>query len=234
MAGLTKLYRKLLTRYGPQGWWPLLELHRGRKGTNPTKTGSMRGYHPGDFSYPRTERQRFEIAVGAILTQNTSWVNVEKALLALEKAGLIDPERMRMAREEELRMPIRPAGYFNQKAKKLKAFAAFYRALEGRTPTREELLALWGIGPETADSILLYAYRVPEFVIDAYTRRVLAAQGFLTGKETYDKVKAFCEKGLPKDVKTYQEFHALLVEHAKRLRPARRAGRPGKKPVRKE
>lgn len=228
---LRALYQKLLARYGPQGWWPLLELHRCRKGANPTKTGSMRGYHPGDFSYPRTERQRFEIAVGAILTQNTSWVNVEKALDALEKARLLDPERMRMAREEELSIPIRPAGYFNQKAKKLKAFAAFYRALEGKTPPREELLGIWGIGPETADSILLYAYHVPEFVVDTYTRRVLATEGFLTGNEPYDEVKSFCEKELPKDFKTYQEFHALLVEHAKQIakqirRSARRAAGP--------
>ncbi len=212
---LRALYRRLLNRYGPQGWWPLLGLH-GRHGTNPTKTGSVEGYHPGDYSYPRTDRQRFEICIGAILTQNTGWPNAEKALRNLDGAGLLDAERMLAATEEELRKLIRPAGYYNQKARKLKALAAFYILLGGRTPSREELLALWGVGPETADSILLYAYHLPEFVVDAYTRRVLAAEGLATGKETYDEVKALCVKGLLQDVAVYQEFHALLVERAKR------------------
>lgn len=213
-ANLTGYYHRLLRTYGPQGWWPLLEC----KGTNPTKTGSINGYHPGDHSYPQTERQRFEICVGAILTQNTAWPNVEKALRNLDREHLLDPHRMLHADEDALRQLIRPAGYFNQKAKKLKIFAAWYLKLEKRVPSREELLGIWGVGPETADSILLYAYGVPEFVVDAYTKRILSDMKLVEPTASYDKTKTFCAKRLPRDVAVYQEFHALLVEHAKRLK----------------
>ena len=209
-TALGELYRALLKEHGPQGWWPLL----GVRGTNPTKTGSLRGYHPGDFTYPRNAGQRFEICVGAILTQNTAWPNVEKALLRLKAVKALSAAALLGLPEKELAAHIRPAGYFNQKAKKLKVFAHFFQGLRGRTPTRDELLSLWGIGPETADSILLYAYRVPTFVVDAYTRRVLLSAG-MTRETCYDALKALFERSLPRDAALYQEFHALLVEHGK-------------------
>ncbi len=204
-------YEKLLEKYGLQGWWPLLDC----KGCNPTKTGSIQGYHPGDYSYPKNENQRFEICIGAILTQNTSWPQVEKALINLKKINAINPEKIKNMEISELCHAIKPAGYFNQKAKKLKIFSEFYINLKGKKPTRDELLALWGIGPETADSILLYAYKLPSFVADAYTRRIFSSMGLIKKYETYDNIKKLFEDNLEKDFKLYQEYHALIVEHAK-------------------
>lgn len=212
MNKIKKLYEKLLKLYGPQGWWPLL----GYKGTKPTKTGSIKGYHPNDYSYPKNDKQRFEICIGAILTQNTSWPQVEKALLNLKGLNALNSKEMKNLKLEKLKQAIKPAGYFNQKAKKLKIFAEFYINLKARTPTREELLNIWGIGPETADSILLYAFKMPEFVVDAYTKRVFANLGLIEKNEKYEKVKKLFEDNLPKDFKLYQEYHALIVEHAKR------------------
>jgi len=212
MNSIKKLYEKLLKLYDPQGWWPLLEC----KGTNPTKTGSIKGYHPNDYSYPRNKKQIFEICIGAILTQNTSWPQVEKALLNLRKLKALTPMKIKKLNLEKLKQAIKPAGYFNQKAKKLKIFAEFYINLKGKTPTREELLNVWGIGPETADSILLYAFKVPTFVVDAYTKRIFAKLGLIEKNEQYEKVKKMFEENLPKDFKLYQEYHALIVEHAKR------------------
>ena len=110
--------------------------------------------------------------MGAILTQNAAWPNVEKALRALEAPGILDPGAILAQAEPELAALIRPSGYHNAKARKLKELATFFRDLQGRTPSRSELLAVWGIGPETADSIRLYAYGQLEMVVDAYTRRV--------------------------------------------------------------
>lgn len=208
---LKRIYRKLLKEYGPQGWWPLLDV----KGTNPTKTGSIKGYHPGDYSYPRTRHEQFEICVGAILTQNTSWPNVEKALLNLNSGFLLNPKKVIESDINHLSDAIRPAGYFNQKAKKLKIFSEFYQ--KNKRPTRTDLLNVWGIGPETADSILLFAYKVPSFVVDAYTKRILINQKIIEETATYDEIKALFEKSIEKDYMIYQEFHALLVEHAKRF-----------------
>ena len=228
---LKNIHDILLKQYGPQGWWPLLELDDGiegekctsnnksrpkNKGCNPTKTGSINGYHPGDYSYPKTEAQKFEICVGAILTQNTSWPNVEKALLRMQKKKAVNPKAILVFKDDELTDLIRPAGYFNQKCKKLKIFSAFYITLEGRTPTRDQLLSVWGIGPETADSILLYAYKVPVFVVDAYTKRVFSELRLIKKDADYEDIRMFFEKALPHDIKIYQEFHALIVEHAKR------------------
>ena len=212
MKKIYQIYNMLLKLYGPQGWWPLLEC----KGTNPTKSGDVKGYHPNDYSYPKNNIQRFEICIGAILTQNTSWPQVEKALLNLKKLKALTPLKIKKLNLEKLKQAIKPAGYFNQKAKKLKIFAEFYTNLKGKTPTREELLNVWGIGPETADSILLYAFKIPEFVIDAYTKRVFAKLGIIQKDEQYEKVKKLFEDNLPKDFKLYQEYHALIVEHAKR------------------
>ena len=201
MSTINEIYSMLLKRYGPQGWWPLL----------------VNGYHKGDYSYPKNSRQRFEICVGAILTQNTAWNNVKTALAHLKAVNALSAKGMADLNERALKEAIRPAGYFNQKAKKLKGFVRFFMALKGRTPTRKELLAVWGIGPETADSILLYAYNVPSFVIDAYTRRILRNLGLMDGKASYDEIKELFEEALEPDVALFQEYHALLVEHAKRF-----------------
>ena len=128
------IYQRLYREYGPQGWWPLVSL----TGNNPTKSGSVQGYHPGRYDYPKSRNQRFEICVGAILTQNVGWVNVEKALLALRSRGALNPSGMDKMEDDELIDAIRPAGYYNQKAKKLRAFLDFFRDLR-RRPTREEL-----------------------------------------------------------------------------------------------
>jgi len=198
MYTLKKLYNRLLKKYGPQGWWPI-----------------NNNYHLKDYSYPKTKKQRFEICVGAILTQNTSWTNVENALLNMRQLYLIDPIKIKNINENILTNAIIPAGYFNQKAKKLKIFSEFYIILKGRIPMRNELLNVWGIGPETADSILLYAYKIPTFVVDAYTRRMLLDMKMINTDATYDSIKFLFEKNLPKDYKLYQEFHALIVENGK-------------------
>ncbi len=199
-GALAGIYAFLLREHGPQGWWPLLST----------------GYHRGDYSYPRTGSQRFEICVGAILTQNTAWKNAGKALENLRARGLLSQKKMASAPLASLSRAIRPAGYFNQKARKLKAFARFTAGLRGRAPSRKELLAVWGIGPETADSMLLYAYRRPEFVVDAYTRRIMGNLGLIREGASYDEVKLVFESALSPDAVMFQEYHALLVEHAKR------------------
>jgi endonuclease-3 related protein len=210
---IQEIYNWFLNEYGFQGWWPLIDC----KGCNPTKTGSIKGYHPKDYSYPKNEKQRFEISIGAILTQNTAWPNVEKALLNLKKISCIDPKKILSLNNKKLKNAIKPAGYFNQKAKKLKIFSEFYLDLKGKTPSREELLDVWGIGPETADSILLYAYKIPSFVVDAYTKRIFTNLKLIKSDQSYDEIKELVENNLKKDFRLYQEFHALLVEHAKRF-----------------
>ncbi|MEA3398840.1 MAG: endonuclease III domain-containing protein [Patescibacteria group bacterium] len=210
---LLNLYKELYKQYGPQGWWPLFCLRK--VGINPTKTGSINGYHPRDYAYPKNSQQRFEICVGAILTQNTTWVNAEKALLALQQKKLLSAGKITSISVKILVNTIRPAGYYNQKARKLKTFSSYFLTLGRRVPRRDELLNIWGIGPETADSILLYAYKQPEFVIDAYTRRILSAQKLIKPKMDYEEIKNMLQNNLPADYKIFQEFHALLVEHAK-------------------
>jgi len=221
MKNLNKIYNLFLKAYGPQGWWPLIN----HKGSNPTKTGSIKGYHPGDYSIPRDDFERFEICVGAILTQNTAWPNVEKALMNLDRAKALDAKAIIKIDEDKLKEAIRPAGYFNQKAKKLKIFAEFYLGLKGKTPTREELLSVWGVGKETADSILLYAYHEPVFVVDAYTRRIFSLLGFFEKDADYDEIREMFEKALEKDFRIYQEYHALIVEHAKRNHSGKEKGK---------
>lgn len=206
------LYRVLLQAYGPQGWWPLLDVD----GTNPTKSGSVTGYHVGVYDYPRNERQRFEICVGAILTQNTAWPNVERALRNLAALDALTADSLLSLETNVLRSAIRPSGYYNTKARKLVEFAQFFRDRGTGVPARDRLLAIWGVGPETADSMLLYAYRIPEMVVDAYTRRILEHLRMVPPGLGYEALKAFCVRELSRDVIVYQEFHALMVEHAKR------------------
>lgn len=216
--------------YGPQGWWPVVcERRRFR---NPEGEREIEGYHPGEFDFPRTRRGRFEIACGAILTQNTAWSNVQKALLQLRTARVTSPERLLEATPADLGELIRPAGYFNQKTRYLRAMSEWFVAQDPtilRHPAtrttleavRPELLAVRGVGPETADSILLYAYGLPTFVVDAYTRRVMSHLGLIEPTWTYEQIRAFCERAVSKKddastVRAYQEAHALIVEHAKR------------------
>lgn len=209
---VAQMYATLLDAYGPQGWWPLLDV----AGSNPTATGSITGYHPGVYDYPRSPAQRFEICVGAILTQNTAWSNVETALNALRHGIGLRPRAILEASPSGLESAIRSSGYFRVKARKLREFSETFLTFGQRVPSREQLLRVWGVGPETADSIRLYAYGQPEMVVDAYTRRILVHLGMTGTETTYADLKAVCAAGLPGDVVVYQEFHALLVEHAKR------------------
>ncbi len=212
---ILKIFNCLLESFGPQGWWPLSELHEAG-GTNPTKSGSVQGYHPGDYTYPQTRDQQFEIICGALLTQNTSWIQVEKALLNLKHLNALYPEGILSLSPEVLKEAIKPAGYYNQKTTRLKALALWFMGLESRIPSREELLSLKGIGPETADSILLYAFKQPSFVVDSYTKRIVTNLRLVDEKANYSEIKALFEESLPVDLEVYQEYHALLVEHAKR------------------
>lgn len=206
------LFKDLLSVYGPQGWWPLVDY----RGSNPTKTGSVQGYHPGDYGLPKTTNQVYEICLGSLLTQSVGWPSVEKALTNLKKLNAINPKTLLSMDEDALKKAIKQVGYFNQKARKVKEFTRFFVGLNGRTPTRDELLSVWGVGKETADSILLYAFKVPTFVVDAYTRRIFSHIGLINEKDEYDKIKAIFERNIPPDLNTYQEYHALIVEHAKR------------------
>jgi endonuclease-3 related protein len=190
---LNNYYRSLFDAHGPQHWWP--------------------------------GRTRFEVIVGAILTQNTSWSNVEAAIRNLRAARLVSPAAIEAVPVTKLARLIRPSGYFRQKAKKLKSFTAFlFSRYSGslahmfRTPTqilRERLLSVHGIGPETADSILLYAGDHPVFVIDAYTRRILERHNLATSKHSYEELRALFESSLPRDPQLFNEFHALIVHTGK-------------------
>src|SRR5467141_4299459 len=167
----------------------------------------------------------FEVIVGAILTQNTSWTNVERAIANLRSAQMLTPSTITSARLSKLALLVRPSGYFRQKAKKLKAFVRFLQKEYGGslkrmfgTPTeilREKLLSVHGIGPETADSILLYAGNHPVFVVDTYTHRIFGRHGITDGKPRYESVRALFEAALPRDSQLLNEFHALVVNTGK-------------------
>ena len=167
----------------------------------------------------------FEVIVGAILTQNTSWANVERAIANLRLAQMLTPPAISEARISRLAALVRPSGYFRQKAKKLKAFVKFLQREYGGSlnrmfdmPTgilREKLLSVHGIGPETADSILLYAGNHPVFVVDAYTHRIFGRHGITDGKPQYESVRGLFETALPRDARLLNEFHALVVNTGK-------------------
>jgi endonuclease-3 related protein len=192
---LDEYFNSLFTAFGPQHWWP---------GKTP-----------------------FEVIVGAILTQNTSWKNVELAIANLREAKLLAPRAIEAASVEEIEQRIRPSGYFRQKARKLKAFCAFLRhEYRGslvrmfKEPTlrlREKLLAVFGIGRETADSILLYAGGHPVFVVDTYTKRMLARHGWVGEDAGYEDVRWTFERRFPGNTKLYNEFHALIVHAGKKF-----------------
>jgi endonuclease-3 related protein len=237
---LRSLYDDLLAAYGQQGWWPL-PSRVGRPGFDD------RGYHPGDHASPVDARGRFEVALGAVLTQNTAWLNAERALRELLTAGVRSPSDVAGRRVSTIARLVRSSGSYNAKARKLRSLASFFRVHGlSRAPDRDTLLAVWGVGPETADSILLYAFREPVFVVDAYTRRLAARLGAIAGTEPYGEVQGLFQGAICRDPAVYGEFHALIVRHAKehcrsrpscagcpvRGCPSREPGRPGHVPLR--
>lgn len=204
---LLKVFDVLYAEYGSQGWWPLMDAAG--------DSGSVPAYHPHDFDYPRTKEQRFEIAIGAILTQNTSWENVQKALINLHEQNSLYPKELQSLASEELEELIRPSGYYRQKAKKIREYCRLSHSLGTELPNREQLLSVWGIGPETADSILLYGWKQPIFVVDAYTKRILSHLGMVSETASYHEIQLLFHDALPADWILFQEYHALLVRHAK-------------------
>jgi endonuclease-3 related protein len=190
---LALMYKKLYAAFGPQYWWP---------GETP-----------------------FEVAVGAILTQNTNWANVEKAIANLKKNGVLRPKALHNMTHARLASLIRPAGYFNIKAKRLKNYISFLineyqgsmprMAKEDLRSIRKKLLSVNGIGPETADSIILYALGKPVFVIDAYTKRVLSRHNILDPNASYDVFQGLFHSKLRENICLYNEYHALFVRLAK-------------------
>ena len=167
----------------------------------------------------------FEVVVGAILTQNTSWKNVERAIENLKNEGVLDIEGINRIPQKQLETLLVPSGFYKIKTKRLKHFIDFlFEKYDGNldrllslepVELREELLGINGIGKETADSIMLYAGDLPSFVVDAYTRRVFERLGILPKNAEYDEIKQLFEDNLPKDTKIYNEFHALIVVLAK-------------------
>ncbi len=201
-----KIYLTLFKHYGAQGWWPFLDI----------------GYHPNDYSYPKNSDQIFEVALGSILTQNTTFISVAKAMNNLQENNCTTSESIKNMDIEKLKTLIKPVGYFNQKADYILEFIKFYDSLDGTIPTREELLKVKGIGEETADSILLYGYNQTQFKVDAYTKRLLLELGLIDEKSKYRDMKKIFEDALEKEIqdederrKVYQEYHALIVEHGK-------------------
>jgi endonuclease-3 related protein len=190
---LLDVYTRLFDHYGSQGWWP------------------------GD--------SRFEVMVGAVLTQNTAWSNVEKAINNLKQANALTPNAIAAANPEQLASWLRPSGYFNVKARRLRAFCEWLQeqggeaALESRDTAslRQALLAVHGIGPETADDILLYAFQRPVFVVDAYTHRLFGRLGLLDEHLSYEQVRHRFESSLQSDVDLFSEYHALIVHHVKHV-----------------
>lgn len=194
-ASLQRIYYRLSARFGPQQWWPA--------------------------------DSPFEMMVGAILTQATNWQNVERAIERLRRHGALRPRRLAVMPAARLEQLIRPAGYFRQKAKRLRTFSRWYVRRYRASPTRMfrtplgalrgELLGLHGIGPETADSMLLYAGAQPVFVVDAYTTRILARHRLIPPNATYAQIQAMVMDTLPARAPLYNEFHALLVAVGKRF-----------------
>lgn len=190
---LGEYYNQLFSSLGPQHWWPA--------------------------------RTPFEVVVGAILVQNTAWENASRAIANLRRERLLTPRAIEKAPYATLARLVRSSGYFRQKAKKLKAFAHFLRGEYGgsltrmfHSPTavlREKLLCVHGIGPETADSILLYAGNHPVFVVDAYTKRILRRHGRVSEKTGYEEVRSLFESRILPDAPLYNEFHALIVRAGK-------------------
>ncbi|MCB1195016.1 endonuclease III domain-containing protein [bacterium] len=187
-------FKHLFSAYGQQDWWPA--------------------------------ETPFEMIIGAILTQNTTWKNVETCIGALRERGVLEPRRLMEIPAEELAQIIRTSGYFNQKTKKITHFLNFFHAeyslcietmrKEPLELLRMKLLALHGIGPETADSILLYALDKPVFVVDAYTRRIFGRHGLINPYAGYETIRSLFEENLENDAYLFNEYHALIVAVGKR------------------
>ena len=211
------LYDKLYSNYGHQGWWPLVDL---KPEINPTQRGRFTGYHPGNYNYPKNDDQIFEIIIGTILAQNTSWVNAEKALWNLAQKNLISESKLNILDLDELAQIIRSSGYYNQKAIKIQNILHFLqknpisslKKLEINI-LRQNLLDIKGVGPETADSIILYAFNMPIFVIDAYTKRLLSRIGLIPEKSLYEHIQNLFHAQISADYVVYNEYHALIVQH---------------------
>ncbi len=201
-----KLYKKLFSLYGAQGWWPVRSEFQGR------------GYHPGKFGLPKTRKGKFEVCMGAILTQNTAWTQVEKALTNLFNAKINTPEKILETDSETIATLISPAGYRNQKTKYLKNIAQWFIDNYQLELSRDNLLQVKGVGRETADSILLYAFHLPTFVIDTYTKRALAALKIFDEKTPYETLRLWFMENLEPSVPLFQEYHALFVEHGKKIK----------------
>ena len=201
-----RLYNKLFSLYGAQGWWSVRSEFEGR------------GYHPGKFGLPATKKGKFEVCMGAILTQNTSWLQVEKALNNLFAAKINTAEKILKTDSEAIANLIAPAGYRNQKTLYLKNIAKWFIKVTGKKQEiiRDELLKVKGVGRETADSVLLYAFHLPTFVIDTYTKRTLAALKIFAEKTDYETLRKWFMDSLEPSVELFQEYHALFVEHGKR------------------
>lgn len=188
---LLQIYHSMLDSYGDQNWWPA--------------------------------DSAFEVAVGAVLTQNTAWSNVEKAINNLKQASVLDLSSMLALPLDQLAQLIRPSGYYNIKAQRLRALCKFIDKKGGMESLfhqdlswlRDELLSVKGVGPETADDILLYACDKPVFVIDTYTRRLLQRHGLIQGREDYETLRLSFEEALGPDVDIFKQYHALIVMHAK-------------------
>ena len=198
---ILNIYNILLQAYGPQKWWPT------------TNKGQIKPEYTGG---PKNDKHRLEVSIGAILAQNTSWKNAEKAIENLNSEDLMDVEKLKKVPDKKLQEVIKPSGFFVQKTNTIKEFVNFISDKKFENITREGLLSLKGIGPETADSILLYTCEKPEFVVDAYTKRIFSRIGLIKS-EKYEEIKMFFQKNLPKNTKLYQEYHALIVEHAKKI-----------------
>jgi len=211
MDKLIGIYDALYSYLGPQFWWPV------------TKEGKVNPKYHKNINL--TEKQKLEICFGAILTQNTSWKNVEKAIINLNINKLIDITKIKNIENDKLTQIIKPSGYHNQKAKKLKNFCNFlFKNYNGSLKKlfekniqklREELLSVNGVGPETADSIILYAAKKPIFVVDAYTRRIIQRIGYR--EKTYEELQKLFMESLQNSERLFNEFHALLVELGKSI-----------------
>ncbi|MES2142653.1 MAG: endonuclease [Pseudomonadota bacterium] len=190
---LLSVYQHLLDMFGRQAWWPA--------------------------------DSPFEVMLGAILTQNTNWSNVKKALGNLEQKITLTPEAVLSLPQNELEACVKPSGYFRVKTQRLQFFCRWYLSQGSynglqkisTSELRTQLLRVHGIGPETADDILLYAFERPVFVIDTYTRRLLQRLQIIKGNEDYEVLRALFESSLPKRVDLYKQFHALIVLHGKQL-----------------
>ena len=205
---LKNIYVLLFRKFGPQGWWPLNNKHyQGR---------------------PKKEKHRFEICIGAILTQNTSWKNVEKSISNLIKHNLLEPKKIAGINQKKLAELIRSSGYYNQKAKSLKVFSQYvmdnYNGSLSRMfdkdvfSLRKEILLIKGIGPETADSIILYSAEKPIFVIDAYTKRIFSRIGICDENIKYTDLQEIfmaAFKSSKNKTELFKEYHALIVELGK-------------------